>query len=153
MSSIANPQLDGMPKMAFALVSIALVSFSLYTAMFGVFPDMIQRGAHLSAVIALVYIRFFGFSARGAGPLGLGWSHAKFLVLARLALALPAISSFSMMMLPRGTVPSPAMKCRSPSWPSYCFLMPPEGPSDGRWLGLPYSFWSTRILAGSSPAF
>ena len=43
MSSIANPQLDGMPKMAFALVSIALVSFSLYTAMFGVFPDMIQR--------------------------------------------------------------------------------------------------------------
>ena len=80
MSNIANLQLDGMPKMAFALVSIALVSFSLYTAMFGVFPDMIQRGAHLSAVIALVYIRFFGFSAPGAGPLGLGWSHAKFLV-------------------------------------------------------------------------
>ena len=76
MSSIANPQLDGMTKMAFALVSIALVSFSLYTAMFGVFPDMIQRGAHLSAVIALVYIRFFGFSAPGAGPLGI-WLESR----------------------------------------------------------------------------
>ena len=81
MSATTNPQLDGLPGMAFALVSIALVSFSLYTAMFGVFPDMIQRGVHLSAVIALVYIRFFGFATSGAGALGLGWSRFKLLVL------------------------------------------------------------------------
>ena len=94
MSSIANPQLDGMPKMAFALVSIALVSFSLYTAMFGVFPDMIQRGAHLSAVIALVYIRFFGFSATGAGPLGFGWGHAKFLILGAVGVGVTGYQFF-----------------------------------------------------------
>ena len=53
MTALASSQLDGLPKIAFAAVSIVLVSFALYTAMFGVFPDMIQRGAHLSAVIAL----------------------------------------------------------------------------------------------------
>ena len=94
MSSIDNPQLHGMPKMAFALVSIALVSFSLYTAMFGVFPDMIQRGAHLSAVIALAYLRFFGFWASGAEPLGCGWSHAKFLILGAVAVGVTAHQFF-----------------------------------------------------------
>ena len=58
MTALASSQLDGLPKIAFAAVSIVLVSFALYTAMFGVFPDMIQRGAHLSAVIALVYLGF-----------------------------------------------------------------------------------------------
>ena len=62
------------PKIAFAVLSTVLVVFSLYTAMFGVFPEMIQRGAHISAVIGLVYIRLFGLD--GAG--GLSWSRIKF---------------------------------------------------------------------------
>ena len=66
--------MSGRPKIAFAGLSTVLVVFSLYTAMFGVFPDMIQRGAHISAVIGLVYIRFFGLD----GADGLSWSRIKF---------------------------------------------------------------------------
>ena len=54
MKKIENGEMSGKPKIAFAALSTALVLFSLYTAMFGVFPDMIQRGAHISAVIGLV---------------------------------------------------------------------------------------------------
>lgn len=40
----------------FAVVlSVALVLFSLYTAAFGVLPDVIQRGIHLSLALLLVY--------------------------------------------------------------------------------------------------
>ena len=37
-------------------VSVALVLFSLYTAAFGVLPDVMQRGIHLSLAIVLVYL-------------------------------------------------------------------------------------------------
>lgn len=37
-------------------VSVALVLFSLYTAAFGVLPDVMQRGIHLSLALLLVYL-------------------------------------------------------------------------------------------------
>ena len=37
-------------------ISVALVLFSLYTAAFGVLPDVMQRGIHLSLAIILVYL-------------------------------------------------------------------------------------------------
>ncbi|MDA8716735.1 TRAP transporter fused permease subunit [Alphaproteobacteria bacterium] len=74
ITQIGNAELSGKAKIAFATLSTALVIFSLYTAMFGVFPDMIQRGAHISAVIGLVYVRLFGLDSVG----GLSWSRIKF---------------------------------------------------------------------------
>lgn len=74
ITQIGNAELIGKAKIAFAALSTALVIFSLYTAMFGVFPDMIQRGAHISAVIGLVYVRLFGLDSVG----GLSWSRIKF---------------------------------------------------------------------------
>jgi len=74
ITQIGNAELSGKAKIAFAALSTALVIFSLYTAMFGVFPDMIQRGAHISAVIGLVYVRLFGLDSFG----GLSWSRIKF---------------------------------------------------------------------------
>lgn len=38
------------------IVSVLLVSLTLYTAYFGVFPDGLQRSAHLLLVMALVYV-------------------------------------------------------------------------------------------------
>jgi TRAP transporter 4TM/12TM fusion protein len=74
ITNIGNAEMSGKAKIAFATLSAALVIFSLYTAMFGVFPDMIQRGAHISAVIGLVYVRLFGLDSVG----GLSWSRIKF---------------------------------------------------------------------------
>lgn len=74
ITQIGNAEMSGKAKIAFATLSAALVIFSLYTAMFGVFPDMIQRGAHISAVIGLVYVRLFGWDSVG----GLSWSRIKF---------------------------------------------------------------------------
>jgi TRAP transporter 4TM/12TM fusion protein len=74
MKQIGDVEMSEKPKIAFAVLSTVLVVFSLYTAMFGVFPDMIQRGAHISAVIGLVYIRLFGLDGVG----GLSWSRIKF---------------------------------------------------------------------------
>ena len=74
ITQIGNAEMSGKAKIAFATLSTALVIFSLYTAMFGVFPDMIQRGAHISAVIGLVYVRLFGLDSVG----GLSWSRIKF---------------------------------------------------------------------------
>ena len=74
MKQIGDVEMSEKPKIAFAALSTVLVVFSLYTAMFGVFPDMIQRGAHISAVIGLVYIRLFGLD----GAVGLSWSRIKF---------------------------------------------------------------------------
>ena len=56
MKQIGDAEMSEKPKIAFAVLSTVLVVFSLYTAMFGVFPDMIQRGAHISAVIGLSLI-------------------------------------------------------------------------------------------------
>ena len=74
ITQIGDAEMSGKAKIAFATLSAALVIFSLYTAMFGVFPDMIQRGAHISAVIGLVYVRLFGLDSVG----GLSWSRIKF---------------------------------------------------------------------------
>ena len=87
MTALASSQLDGLPKIAFAAVSIVLVSFALYTAMFGVFPDMIQRGAHLSAVIALVYLGFFASKDTHVGVFGFTWRRFKFSLLGFLGIA------------------------------------------------------------------
>ena len=87
MTALAPSQLDGLPKIAFAAVSIMLVSFALYTAMFGVFPDMIQRGAHLSAVIALVYLGFFASKDTNVGVFGFTWRRFKFSLLGFLGIA------------------------------------------------------------------
>lgn len=38
------------------VVALTLIGFSLYTALFGVFPDMIQRSVHLGLVLALVFL-------------------------------------------------------------------------------------------------
>ena len=59
-------------------VSIGLVLFSLYTAAFGVWPDVMQRGVHLSLAIILVYLH----AATRAQESG-----NRFSVLALLALA------------------------------------------------------------------
>ena len=65
-------------RAVFAGVSAVLVVFSLYTAAFGVFPDIIQRGIHLSLAMVLVYLhvarcgsaRFPVFARVGAIVLG-----------------------------------------------------------------------------------
>ena len=74
ITQIGDVEMSEKAKIAFAALSTALIVFSLYTAMFGVFPDMIQRGAHISAVIGLVYVRLFGLDSVG----GLSWSRIKF---------------------------------------------------------------------------
>ena len=74
ITQIGDAEMSEKAKIAFAALSTALVVFSLYTAMFGVFPDMIQRGAHISAVIGLVYVRLFGLDSVS----GLSWSRIKF---------------------------------------------------------------------------
>ncbi len=74
MKQMGDVEMSEKPRIAFAVLSTVLVVFSLYTAMFGVFPDMIQRGAHISAVIGLVYLRLFGLD----GASGLSWSRIKF---------------------------------------------------------------------------
>ena len=87
MTALASSQLDGLPKIAFAAVSTVLVGFALYTAMFGVFPDMIQRGAHLSAVIALVYLGFFASKDTHVGVFGFTWRRLKFSLLGFMGIA------------------------------------------------------------------
>jgi TRAP transporter 4TM/12TM fusion protein len=41
------------------ILCVGLVLFSLYTALFGVLPDIIQRGVHISIILLLVYLRAF----------------------------------------------------------------------------------------------
>ena len=44
------------------ILCVGLVLFSLYTALFGVLPDIIQRGVHISIILLLVYLRAFSSS-------------------------------------------------------------------------------------------
>lgn len=53
-----------------AMLSVMLVGLTLYTAYFGVFPDGLQRSAHLLLVIALVYIGVFKVSLANDAPTG-----------------------------------------------------------------------------------
>jgi TRAP transporter 4TM/12TM fusion protein len=70
MTTAIEPQMTGLAKIAFTAISVGLVLFSLYTAMFGVFPDIIQRGVHLSAALALVYVRVFDLASAHEGASG-----------------------------------------------------------------------------------
>ena len=83
MTETESPQLTGLPKSGFMILSVGLVLFSLYTALFGVFPDIIQRGVHLSVVLSLVYLRLYGMSDRDS--LWLHWTKLKYVVLGLLA--------------------------------------------------------------------
>ena len=49
-------------------VAIVLAAFSLYSAFFGVFSDMIQRGFHLALVIFLVYTGYGAFTKKAPRP-------------------------------------------------------------------------------------
>ena len=44
----------------YELFAVLLVGFSLHTAAFGVFPDVIQRGFHLGLALVLVYLTAMG---------------------------------------------------------------------------------------------
>ena len=49
-------------------VAIVLAAFSLYSAYFGVFSDMIQRSFHLALVIFLVYTGYGAFTKKAPRP-------------------------------------------------------------------------------------
>ena len=50
-------KLNGFWKHFITVMSVALVLFQIYTAGFGVFPDIIQRSVHLFFVLAMIFIR------------------------------------------------------------------------------------------------
>lgn len=50
-------KLNGFWKHFITVMSVALVLFQVYTAGFGVFPDIIQRSVHLFFVLAMIFIR------------------------------------------------------------------------------------------------
>ena len=49
-------KLSGFWKHVVTVMSVALVIFQLYTAGFGVFPDIVQRSVHLFFVLAMIFI-------------------------------------------------------------------------------------------------
>ncbi len=57
----------------------------LYTALFGVLPDIIQRGVHLSTVLLLVYVKFFGDAAAEGGGFLTYFPEIKFILFGLLA--------------------------------------------------------------------
>ena len=50
-------KLNGFWKHFITFMSVALVLFQIYTAGFGVFPDIVQRSVHLFFVLGMIYIR------------------------------------------------------------------------------------------------
>lgn len=67
--------------LAIKAVSLFLVGFSLYTAMFGVLPDVQQRGIHLASAMGIVYLMAAGRPDRDA------WSRPLLILLGLLAAA------------------------------------------------------------------
>lgn len=49
-------KLSGFWKNVVTVMSVALVIFQMYTAGFGVFPDIVQRSVHLFFVLAMIFI-------------------------------------------------------------------------------------------------
>ena len=70
---------------AIGIVSALLVSLTLYTAYFGVFPDGLQRSAHLLLAMALVYIGALRALVRADGSSGLNRTLQKLWILLVLA--------------------------------------------------------------------
>lgn len=59
------------------IISVLLVSLTLYTAYFGVFPDGLQRSGHLLLVMSLVYIGALRASLSTDGPRGVSGSFQR----------------------------------------------------------------------------
>ena len=70
---------------AIGIVSALLVSLTLYTAYFGVFPDGLQRSAHLLLAMALVYIGALRALVSANGSSGLNRTLQKLWILLVLA--------------------------------------------------------------------
>ncbi|MBK5103632.1 MAG: TRAP transporter permease [Burkholderiales bacterium] len=68
-----------MAGFVYLAIAFALTGFSLYTALFGVMSDMIQRSVHLGLVLALVF--FGGLTAFSSSPARGGLDRAMALVL------------------------------------------------------------------------
>lgn len=71
-------------------VSVLLVSLTLYTAYFGVFPDGLQRSGHLLLVIALVYVAALRTSLKPEAPSGLTMALPRLWILVALSAGLVA---------------------------------------------------------------
>jgi len=65
-------------------IAIALAGFSLYTALFGVMSDMIQRSVHLGLVLALVFLSGLTASSLSPAKGRLGRAMAVMLMIAGL---------------------------------------------------------------------
>ena len=80
---------NGLPDRLFGwiigILSVFLVSLTLYTAYFGVFPDGLQRSGHLLLVIALVYVVAFRASMEREGPVGFSLTLQRLWILVVLA--------------------------------------------------------------------
>jgi TRAP transporter 4TM/12TM fusion protein len=70
---------------AIGIMSALLVSLTLYTAYFGVFPDGLQRSAHLLLAMALVYIGALRALVSADGSSGLNTTLQKLWILLVLA--------------------------------------------------------------------
>ena len=81
--------LNALPEKVFdwaiGIVSALLVSLTLYTAYFGVFPDGLQRSAHLLLAMALVYIGALRALVSADGSSGLNTTLQKLWILLVLA--------------------------------------------------------------------
>jgi len=67
------------------ILCVGLVLFSLYTALFGVLPDIIQRGVHISIILLLVYLRAFSSSGVNTELSNPTLKKIKFIMLGSLA--------------------------------------------------------------------
>lgn len=72
-SAFTNRIFDGI----IGIISVLLVSLTLYTAYFGVFPDGLQRSGHLLLVVSLVYIGALRASLSTDGPRGVSRSFQR----------------------------------------------------------------------------
>ncbi|MEZ5728242.1 MAG: TRAP transporter fused permease subunit [Burkholderiaceae bacterium] len=68
-ATVPPPATGGPAGPVTIMLALVLAAFSLYTAFYGVFPDMIQRPAHLGLVLALVFVGAMRApSGPGRGP-------------------------------------------------------------------------------------
>ena len=72
-------------EIVYLAIAFALTGFSLYTALFGVLSDMIQRSAHLGLVLALVFLGALTASSQNPARSALGRATALVLMFAGVA--------------------------------------------------------------------